>query len=226
MEVLKMNNYLMILDKFKDMKNIKNQELKELENTFDKLYDGLETIKERVEARKANEKMIDEITSKMADAQNDIKIIENCIKITQEMIAKETANDILKAFQDGKKNLINTPTHYKKFEKALDEVLNGAGGYISHEYYTVYYKTPYYSPAGNQEIYICSTDNCGGVINQADAQKTKLYELIPANEILKTVNKAMAAKAKIDKLEKETKAKIDEIKEGFVKSNALYNILR
>lgn len=221
-----MNGYLTMLDKFKDMKNIKNQELKELETRLDKIYDNVTTIRERVETRKANNETIETITNEMIVLNNDIKTLENCIKIAQEMIAKETANEIIKALKEGKKNLINTPTHYKKFDKALDEVLNGAGGYISHQYYTVYYKTPYYSPAGNQDIYITTTSDEGGEITPENMEKVKLYELIPANEILRTVKRAMAAKAKIDKIEKETKAKIDAIKDNFTKCDALYNIMR
>jgi len=221
-----MNGYLTMLDKFKDMKNIKNQELKELEARLDKIYDNVTTIRERVETRKANNETIETITNEMIVLNNDIKTLENCIKIAQEMIAKETANEIITALKEGKKNLINTPTHYKKFDKALDEVLNGAGGYISHQYYTVYYKTPYYSPAGNQDIYITTTSDEGGEITPENMEKVKLYELIPANEILRTVKRAMAAKAKIDKIEKETKAKIDAIKDNFTKCDALYNIMR
>lgn len=221
-----MNEYLTMLDKFKDMRNIKNQELKELETRLDKIYDNVTTIRERVETRKANNETIETITNEMIVLNNDIKTLENCIKIAQEMIAKETANEIIKALKEGKKNFINTPTHYKKFDKALDEVLNGAGGCISHQYYTVYYKTPYYSPAGNQDIYITTTSDEGGEITPENMEKVKLYELIPANEILRTVKRAMAAKAKIDKIEKETKAKIDAIKDNFTKCDALYNIMR
>ena len=221
-----MNDYLVRLDHFKGVRAVKAEELKAIEAELDAVYKDCDSLKKRVETRKNSKAVLDDICNRMNEKNNEIKILDNCIKVAQEMIAKEAANNLITAFKEGRKNLVDVPTHYKKFEKAVAEALNGAGGHITHTYYTLYYKTPYYSPAGNQDIYICATENSGGPVTNKAVEEMKLYNLIPVEDIEAAVIKAMQAKKAIDEIEKKAKADIDAIKAKNNACDALYDILR
>lgn len=220
------NNYLTKLDHFKGVKNTKAAELAELEKALDKLYQGCDSLKDRIAAHKANEALIAEIAEKMSAKQDEIKALDYCIKVAQEMIAKQTANRIKSEIKAGNKNLVNVPTHYKKFKNEIDKITGTDGGYISDSFYTIYYKTPYYSPAGSQELYIVTTKLGGNTITPADAEQIKLYDLIPAAQIETRVKKALQAKKQLDELEKKHKEKTDAIRAKHNACDALYNIVR
>ena len=221
-----MNEYITKMDHLRNVRSCKKQELEELNIKFSKVYDGCENLKQKIETRKANEEMLTAIAGEMSEKENDIKYLDNCIKLLQEMIAKEIANDIITALKENKKNLVNVPTHYKKFKTALEEVLNGRGGFLSHSYYTVYYHTGYNSPAGNKEIYICSTDAAGAAITEENVKNINLYELIPVNNIEQAVKDAMNANKRIKEIEEQAKKEIDEIRSKLNKSDVLINITR
>lgn len=221
-----MNNYLVRLDHFRSVKAVKAEELKAIEAELDAVYKDCDSLKKRVETRKNSEAVLDDICSRMNEKNNEIKILDNCIKVAQEMIAKEAANKLIVAFKAGEKNLLNVPTHYKKFKNAVEKVLGEAGGYISHHYYTMTYYTPYYSPAGIQEIYILTTENEGGPVTPEAVEKTKPFDLIPVEDIEAAVIKAMQAKKAIEEIEKKAKAEIDAIKAENNACDAIYNILR
>lgn len=213
-------DYIAIMDHLRSVRNIKEDREKILDSMTDKYYKTGETFKDRLQFREDHKAEVEPLEKEQAEILEDIEIIDISIKLCKEMYSKAVVNEIIAAFKNHKKNLIDTPLHYKKFEKAFKEVIQNEKCYISNNGYTIYIVFPYYNDiTGKQEIYFCNPDN--NMVTESEAKKLKYFDLIEPNNILEIVKERQAAKKKLEKMVEEFKANYNKIKEPFNNSNVL-----
>ena len=214
-----MNAYLTLIEKLANQAAALDAKNTALEIELNKIVTG-DTIKERVEARKAAKNDLDAIAAKMAKVEAEKNAVVLAKKIAVEMYAKEAANRFIEACKAGQKGLIDTPTHYKKFKAAAAEALNEKDAIITSHYYTFNVHFQYYSVIGCYDLSALYT-NTQGIITAADAEKAKVFDLIPAADIERIAANAIQDQKKVNRIKEDAKKEIEVIKGKY---NTLYAI--
>ena len=208
-----MNNYIDIMNKIRAAKDAEKAKEAALNAKLDAIITGA-TIKERYEARKLNKTALDEIGAELTAVNNEIAVLDLAIKICVEMHAKQAANRFIEACKAGKKGLIDTPTHYKKFKAAAAEALNEENAIINTNYYTVKVSFMYYSVIGHNDTTALYTA-AENIITAQDAEKAKLYELTPAENIEAIARAAVQDAQTINEIYKKADEAAAAIKEKY-----------
>lgn len=131
------------------------------------------------------------------------------------MYIKLAANRFIEACKAGTKNLIDTPTHYKKFKAAAAAALDEENAIIYNRYTCIKLDFMYYSAVGYNELTALYT-SAEGVISAADAERAKLYTITPAADIEKIVADYNRDAVKAENIKKAAEAEIAKIANKYI----------
>jgi hypothetical protein len=221
-------DYLTLLEEARRERRKAEQTAEAEQNAIMEIYNGSRfkfkrnAAPEEIEQAKQEELKHTAIYDK---ACNDMKLYDLVIRITAEQLNYTLLNNIIETIKAGNVKGLDKPFHYKAFKKALESITpEDARIYVDtyNDKLTAEFRT---APHGTEAI-----EYLGYKVERFDEEtvdKLKTHETIPADKVKAVAADVIGTRKEIEKLYEETKAKIDELRDGFkdLAGRAIYDYL-
>lgn len=226
-------NLKAIFDSYEKEKNVIRKKIdnnktviNKLNNDIESLFNGCDSIMDRVNRRKENKPAILELEKQLANAYEMETILNTSLKVACEMEVHAAANALRNEIIENPEKWTKYPLHFQKFKTMVEDFLNGTklSLYNSQNMGNCYISGCYDFHDFNGYVFYAPA----GAITQEVIEEMKRkqgYNIIPASDIITECKKAFKARKKIIEKYEAVKKEIDSLRTPFSSCNTFYSVL-